>query len=101
MSTWKFVENLYELLFSKIADPNERVKQNSTDLFILLAKTYRTPTQSVLSIVLKPAKTSSQPLKRAKPTVELVIRLVEEFGVVVIPKGKFDKDNKLSLDVSI
>ncbi|PKY44949.1 hypothetical protein RhiirA4_542229 [Rhizophagus irregularis] len=98
MSTWKFVENLYELLFSKVADPNERVKQNSTELFILLAKTYRTPTQSVLSIVLKPAKTSSQSLKRAKPTVELIIRLVEEFGVVVIPKGKFDKDNKLSLD---
>ncbi|GES89686.1 centrosomal protein of 104 kDa-like isoform X2 [Rhizophagus clarus] len=98
MSTWKFVDSSYELLFSKIADTNERVKQNSVDLFILLAKTYRTPTQSVLSLVLKPAKTSSQSLKRAKPTVELVIRLVEEFGVVMIPKGKFDKDNKLSLD---
>ncbi|CAI2177844.1 15557_t:CDS:10 [Funneliformis geosporum] len=94
-STWKSVENNYELLFVKTADINDRVKRSSIDLFILLAKTYRTPTQSVLSLVLKPAKTPSQPLKRAKPTVELITRLVEEFGVVKIPKCKFDKDNKL------
>ncbi|RIA83627.1 hypothetical protein C1645_785930 [Glomus cerebriforme] len=97
-STWKLVDNSYELLLSKIADPNDAVKQCAVDLFIFLAKTYRTPTQSVLSLVLKPAKTSSQPMKKAKPTVELVIRLVEEFGIVIIPKCKFDKDNKLSLD---
>ncbi|CAG8595874.1 13898_t:CDS:10, partial [Funneliformis caledonium] len=97
-STWKSVEKSYELLFGKTADTNDRVKRSSIDLFILLAKTYKTPTQSVLSLVLKPAKTPSQPLKRAKPTVELITRLVEEFGVVKIPKLKFDKDNKLSLD---
>ncbi|CAG8500085.1 8528_t:CDS:10 [Scutellospora calospora] len=89
-STWKLVDKTYPLLFGKISDSNSRIKQNAINLFILLAKTYNTSVHSAVSLVLKPAKSNSQPPKQSKAKVELVTRLVEEFGI--------DKVLKLNLE---
>ncbi|CAG8487062.1 2062_t:CDS:10 [Ambispora leptoticha] len=97
-STSKLIEHTFPLLFAKISDTNPRIKQNATDLFVMLAKTYRSPNQTVVSLVLKPSHSQTQPPKQAKAKVELITRLVEEFGIAMIPKGKFEKDTGLSLE---
>ncbi|CAG8437416.1 7595_t:CDS:10, partial [Acaulospora morrowiae] len=97
-NTWKLVEQNYDLLFSKISDSNSRIKQSATNFFCYLAKTYRNPNHSILSLALKPAKTSSQPLKTAKAKVELVSKLIEEFGISVNQKSKIDREGGLSLE---
>ncbi|KAG9304583.1 hypothetical protein G9A89_020147 [Geosiphon pyriformis] len=96
--TSKLVDQTFPALFSKISDTNPRIKQSATDLFILLSKTYRSPNQSVISLVLKPSHSQTQPPKQSKAKVELITQLVEVFGIALIPKGKFEKDNGLSLD---
>ncbi|CAG8453154.1 7736_t:CDS:10 [Acaulospora colombiana] len=96
--TWKLVEQNYELLFSKISDSNSRIKQSSTKFFCYLAKTYRNQNYSILALALKPAKTPNQPLKTAKAKVELVTKLVEEFGVSLNKKSKTDKEGGISLE---
>ncbi|CAG8493198.1 1743_t:CDS:10 [Dentiscutata erythropus] len=98
-STWKSVDKNYSQLFGKISDSNSRIKQSAINLFILLAKTYNGPIHSMTSLVLKPAKFNNQPAKHSKAKVELVTRLVEEFGIALDPpKGKSDKDLGLNLE---
>lgn len=97
-ATSKLIEQNYPALFSKISDTNPRIKQTATDLFVMLSKTYRSPNQTVVSLVLKPSHSQTQPPKQAKAKVELVARLVNEFGVALIPKGKFEKDVGLSVE---
>ncbi|CAG8510758.1 2920_t:CDS:10 [Dentiscutata heterogama] len=98
-STWKSVEKRFSQLFGKISDSNSRIKQSAINLFILLAKTYNGPIHSMTSLVLKPAKFNNQPAKHSKAKVELVTRLVEEFGIALDPpKGKSDKDLGLNLE---
>ncbi|CAG8478712.1 3885_t:CDS:10 [Diversispora eburnea] len=99
-STWKLVEHTYDLLFIKITDSNARIKQSATDLFCYLSKTYRSSNYSIISLVLKPAKTTSQALKPAKAKVELAIKLVKEFGISLNQKSnKMDKDLGLNLEI--
>ncbi|CAG8846190.1 14949_t:CDS:2, partial [Racocetra persica] len=98
-TTWKFVDKTYALLFGKVSDLNSRIKQSAINLFILLAKKYHGPIHSITLLVLKPAKFNNQPPKQSKAKVELVTRLVEEFGIALdSPKGKCDKDLGLNLE---
>ncbi|CAG8567618.1 5539_t:CDS:10 [Ambispora gerdemannii] len=97
-STSKLIEKNFPSLFAKMSDTNPRIKQHATDLFVMLAKTYRSPNQTVVSLVLKPSHSQTQLPKQAKAKVEIITRLVEEFGIAMIPKGKFEKDTGLSLE---
>ena len=97
-ATYKTVEQTYPKLFAKIADGNPRLKQAASDLFVMLCTNYRTPNQMLMSHVLKPALTQTQPPKQAKAKIELVMRLVDEFGIALVAKGKFDKDSAISLE---
>ncbi|CAG8799892.1 9769_t:CDS:2, partial [Gigaspora rosea] len=99
-TTWKLVDRTYSSrLFAKISDSNSRIKQSAINLFVLLAKTYNGPVHSMTFLVLKPAKFNNQPPKQSKAKVELVTRLVEEFGIAIDPpKGKSDKDLGLNLE---
>ncbi|CAJ0909038.1 10710_t:CDS:2, partial [Entrophospora sp. SA101] len=103
-STYKMVEQTYPSLFTKITESDtttdvtaspSKIKQVSMDLLILLIKTYQNSNHSLMeNLILKPAKTPSQPSKQAKAKIEIVMQLIDEFGVSMLTKEKLKLHHK-------
>lgn len=78
---YRNLEQTLHFLLNKTADMNPRIKQPAIDLIVNLSNAYRSPPCAVLPLVVHKHTKAIQNHKQAKARVELVKRLVEEFGV--------------------
>ncbi|KAF9581486.1 hypothetical protein BGW38_001474, partial [Lunasporangiospora selenospora] len=86
-STYPSLEPLVPLLLVKAGDLNARVTQATINKIVVLCNCFRTYPCSILPLVFKPAR-GTVLYRQAQARVEVVARLVDEFGVYDRAAGK-------------
>ncbi|KAG9064156.1 hypothetical protein KI688_003343 [Linnemannia hyalina] len=77
---YRSLEPIFALLLVKASDLNTRVAQGSIDRIVMLCDDFRRKPYAILPLVFRPARTTV-PYRQAQSRVEIVARLVDEFGV--------------------
>ncbi|KAI8595703.1 hypothetical protein EDD21DRAFT_29775 [Dissophora ornata] len=85
--TYRSLEPIFSLLLVKASDLNTRVAQSTIDKIVMLCNCFRTPSYAILPLVFKPAR-STVPYRQSQSRIEIVARLVNEFGVYDRTEGK-------------
>ncbi|KAF8980263.1 hypothetical protein BGZ46_004447 [Entomortierella lignicola] len=85
--TFRSLEPIFSLLLVKASDLNTRVAQGTIDRIVMLCNCYTTSPYAILPLVFKPAR-STVPYRQAQSRIEIVARLVDEFGVYDRAEGK-------------
>ncbi|KAF9970842.1 hypothetical protein BGZ73_006386 [Actinomortierella ambigua] len=86
-TVYRSLEPIFPLLLVKAADLNARVAQGTMTRIVVLCNSFRTQHFSVLPLVFRPSR-NTLPYKQAQARVEIVTRLVDEFGVYDRAAGK-------------
>ncbi|KAG0306406.1 hypothetical protein BGZ98_002445, partial [Dissophora globulifera] len=81
------LEPIFTLLLIKASDLNARVAQGSIDRIVMLCNCFRAPPHAILPLVFKPARNTVL-YRQSQSRVEVVARLVDEFGVFDHVEGK-------------
>ncbi|KAF9906852.1 hypothetical protein EC991_000215 [Linnemannia zychae] len=84
---YRSLEPILSLLLVKASDLNSRVVQGAIDRIVMLCDDFRRQPYAILPLVFKPARTTV-PYRQAQSRVEIVARLVDEFGVYDRVAGK-------------
>ncbi|KAG0273589.1 hypothetical protein BGZ95_010611 [Linnemannia exigua] len=84
---YRSLEPILSLLLVKASDLNSRVAQGAIDRIVVLCDDFRRQPYAILPLVFKPARTTV-PYRQAQSRVEIVARLVDEFGVCDRVAGK-------------
>ncbi|KAF9085242.1 hypothetical protein BGX23_009836 [Mortierella sp. AD031] len=77
---YRSLEPIFSLLLVKASDLNSRVAQGAIDRIVMLCDDFRKQPYAILPLVFRPARTTVL-YKQAQSRVEIVARLVDEFGV--------------------
>ncbi|KAG0369473.1 hypothetical protein BGZ54_009831 [Gamsiella multidivaricata] len=85
--TYRSLEPIFSLLLIKASDLNTRVTQGTIDRLVMLCNSFRTTPYAILPLVFKPAR-NTVPYRQAQSRIEIVARLVNEFGVFDRSEGK-------------
>ncbi|KAG0234151.1 hypothetical protein BGW42_006892 [Actinomortierella wolfii] len=86
-TAYRSLEPIFPILMVKAADLNTRVSQGIMARIVMLCNSFRTQHFSVLPLVFRPSR-NTLPYKQAQARVEIVTRLVNEFGVYDRAAGK-------------
>ncbi|KAF9121703.1 hypothetical protein BGW39_010329 [Mortierella sp. 14UC] len=84
---YRSLEPVLSLLLVKASDLNSRVAEGAIDRIVMLCDDFRRQPYAILPLVFKPARTTV-PYRQAQSRVEIVARLVDEFGVYDRVAGK-------------
>ncbi|KAF9919157.1 hypothetical protein FBU30_011140 [Linnemannia zychae] len=85
--TYRSLEPILSLLLVKASDLNNRVAQGAIDRIVMLCNDFRRQPYAILPLVFRPARTTVL-YRQAQSRVEVVARLVDEFGVYDQDAGK-------------
>ncbi|KAI1294055.1 hypothetical protein EDD11_008284 [Mortierella claussenii] len=85
--TYRSLEPIVSLLLIKASDLNTRVAQGTINRVVMLCNYFRASPYAVLSMVFKPAR-STVLYRQSLSRIEIVARLVDEFGVYDRAEGK-------------
>ncbi|KAF9915612.1 hypothetical protein BX616_005733 [Lobosporangium transversale] len=77
---YRSLEPIFSQLLVKASDLNTRVVQGTLDRIVMLCNSFRSSPYAILPLVFKPAK-STVLYRQARSRIEIVVRLVDEFGV--------------------
>ncbi|KAG0291189.1 hypothetical protein BGZ96_005412 [Linnemannia gamsii] len=84
---YRSLEPIFALLLVKASDLNSRVAQGAIDRIVMLCDDFRRQPYAILPLVFRPARTTVL-YRQAQSRVEIVARLVDEFGVYDRIAGK-------------
>ena len=84
---YRSLEPIFSLLLVKASDLNSRVAQGAIDRIVMLCDEFRRQPYAILPLVFRPARTTVL-YRQAQSRVEIVARLVNEFGVYDRVAGK-------------
>lgn len=84
---YRSLEPIFALLLVKASDLNTRVAQGAIDRIVMLCDDFRRQPYAILPLVFRPARTTVL-YRQAQSRVEIVARLVDEFGVYDRVAGK-------------
>ncbi|KAG0254380.1 hypothetical protein BG011_005798 [Mortierella polycephala] len=85
--TYRSLEPIFSLLLVKASDLNTRVAEGAVNRIVILCNCFRSYPYAILPLVFKPAK-STVLYRQSQSRVEVVARLVDEFGVYDRAAGK-------------
>lgn len=85
--SYRSLEPIFALLLVKASDLNTRVAQGAIDRIVMLCDDFRRQPYAILPLVFRPARTTVL-YRQAQSRVEIVARLVDEFGVYDRVAGK-------------
>ncbi|KAF9359356.1 hypothetical protein BGX26_012560 [Mortierella sp. AD094] len=85
--TYRSLEPIFSLLLVKASDLNTRVAQGTIDRIVMLCNCFTTSPYAILPLVFKPAR-STVLYRQSQSRIEIVARLVDEFGVYDRAEGK-------------
>ncbi|KAF9391857.1 hypothetical protein BGX21_011170 [Mortierella sp. AD011] len=85
--TYRSLEPIFSLLLVKASDLNTRVAQGTIDRIVMLCNCFTTSPYAILPLVFKPARSTAL-YRQAQSRIEIVARLVDEFGVYDRAEGK-------------
>ncbi|KAF9186147.1 hypothetical protein BGZ51_002214 [Haplosporangium sp. Z 767] len=85
--TYRSLEPVFSLLLVKASDLNTRVAEGAVNRIVILCNCFRSHPYAILPLVFKPAK-STVLYRQSQSRVEVVARLVDEFGVYDRGAGK-------------
>ncbi|KAF8935367.1 hypothetical protein BGZ47_009978 [Haplosporangium gracile] len=84
---YRSLEPIFALLLVKASDLNTRVAQGAIDRIVMLCDDFRRQPYAILPLAFRPARTTVL-YRQAQSRVEIIARLVDEFGVYDRIAGK-------------
>ncbi|KAF9999209.1 hypothetical protein BGZ65_005397 [Modicella reniformis] len=85
--TYRSLEPIFSLMLVKASDFNNRVAQGTIDRIVMLCNCFRVTPYAILPLVFKPAR-STVLYRQSQSRIDIVARLVDEFGVFNRAEGK-------------